>query len=38
METVVAINDGGLGLRFNAGAGNFDWQPGGVRPVLALEV
>jgi len=38
METISAINDGGLGLRYNIGDGPVDWQPGGIRPVLALEV
>src|SRR5947207_10672764 len=38
METISAINDGGLGIRYNIGDGPVDWQPGGIRPVLALEV
>lgn len=41
IETVNAINDGGLGIRYNAGRGrgNVQWQPRGtVRPVLSLEV
>jgi len=38
METVTAINDGGLGIRYNIGNGFVDWQPGGIRPVLSLEV
>lgn len=37
METITAINDGGLGVRYNIGDGPVDWQPGGIRPVLALE-
>ena len=38
MQTITAINDGGLGVRYNTGDGPVDWQPGGIRPVLALEV
>jgi hypothetical protein len=38
VEAVTAINDGGLGIRYNAGSGFVDWQPGGIRPVLSLEV
>jgi len=38
METVRPINDGGLGIRYNLGTGFVDWQPGGTRPVLSLEV
>ena len=38
MQTIIAINDGGLGVRYNTGEGPVDWQPGGIRPVLALEV
>ncbi len=38
METITAINDGGLGIRYNAGRGPVNWQPGGIRPVLSLEV
>jgi hypothetical protein len=40
METITAINDGGLGIRYNAGVGRgtVHWQPGGIRPVLSLEV
>lgn len=38
MQTIIAINDGGLGVRYNTGQDPVDWQPGGIRPVLALEV
>jgi hypothetical protein len=38
VETITAINDGGLGIRFNTGRGYTQWQPGGIRPVLSLEV
>lgn len=38
VEPVTVINDGGLGIRYNAGYGFVDWQPGGIRPVLSLEV
>jgi hypothetical protein len=37
-ESVIAINDGGLGIRYNTGQGFTDWQPGGIRPILSLEV
>ena len=38
MQKITAINDGGLGVRYNTGNGPVAWQPGGIRPVLALEV
>ena len=38
VETITAINDGGLGIRYNIGNGNVQFQPGGIRPVLSLEV
>jgi hypothetical protein len=38
MESIMAINDGGLGIRYNTGQGFADWQPGGIRPILSLEV
>jgi hypothetical protein len=38
VETVTAINDGGLGIWYNTGRGYTQWQPGGIRPVLSLEV
>jgi hypothetical protein len=38
VEKVVSINDGGLGIRYNLGQGFVDWEYGGVRPVLSLEV
>ena len=36
-ETVSAINDGGLCIRYNLGKGNIDFRLGGIRPVLSLE-
>jgi hypothetical protein len=36
-ETVNAINDGGLNIRYNLGKGDIDFRLGGVRPVLSLE-
>lgn len=37
-EIVTAINDGGLGIRYNIGKGYTDFRPfGGIRPVLSLE-
>jgi hypothetical protein len=36
-ETVNAINDGGLSIRYNLGKGNMDFRLGGIRPVLSLE-
>jgi hypothetical protein len=38
-ETVIAINDGGLKIRYNIGHGNTDFRPPGegIRPVLSLE-
>lgn len=38
VETVTAINDGGLGIWYNTGNCYTQWQPGGTRPVLSLEV
>jgi hypothetical protein len=38
METVISIDDGGLGIRYNTGSGVVQFQPGGIRPVLSLEV
>jgi hypothetical protein len=38
VETINAINDGGLGIRYNTGLCYTQWQPGGTRPVLSLEV
>jgi hypothetical protein len=38
VETVRTISDGGLGIQYNAGAGWTNFQPGGIRPVLAVEV
>ena len=38
VETILPINDGGLGIRYNIGQGYTQWRPGGVRPVLSLEV
>jgi len=37
-ETVIAVNDGGLNIRYNIGNGNTDFRPfGKVRPILSLE-
>jgi len=36
-ETVMALNDGGLNIRYNLGKGDIDFRLGGVRPVLSLE-
>jgi hypothetical protein len=38
VETIVAINDGGLGINYICDKGRVQWQPGGIRPVLSLEV
>ena len=38
LELISAINDGGLNLRYNAGRGVVQWQPGGTRSILSLEV
>jgi hypothetical protein len=40
VESITSINDGGLGIRYNAGPGRgiIHWQPDGTRPVLSLEV
>lgn len=38
VETITAINDGGLGIRYNIGNGNVQFQSGGIRPVLSFEV
>jgi hypothetical protein len=38
VETIRAINDGGLGIYYNLGRGPTQFQPYGVRPVLSLEV
>lgn len=37
VETITAINDGGLGIWYNPGR-YVQWQPSGIRPVLSLEV
>lgn len=37
-ETVIAIDDGGLSIRYNTGKGHTNFQLGGIRPVLCLEV
>ena len=36
-ETITAINDGGVHIRYNLGQGNIDFRLGGIRPVLSLE-
>ena len=38
VETITAINDGGLGIRYIQGRRSVKWQYGGVRPVLSIEV
>ena len=38
VETIVAINDGGLGINYISDRRTVQWQPGGIRPVLSLEV
>jgi len=38
VEDVRAISDGGMALQYNAGTGWTNFQPGGIRPVLAVEV
>jgi hypothetical protein len=39
VETVTAINDGGLGIRYHDGKELVVCRPGGgVRPVLSIEV
>jgi len=38
VESIRAISDGGLGIQYNAGDGWTNFQPGGTRPVLAVEV
>ena len=38
VETITAINDGGLGIRYIQGRRPVKWQPGGIRPVLSIEV
>ena len=38
-QSIVAINDGGLGITYNTGQRFKTWQPGNItRPVLSLEV
>ena len=37
-QTVTPRNDGGIGILYNSGEGFKNWQPGGFRPVLSLEV
>ena len=37
-ESVRTISDGGLGVRYVADDGWTNFQPGGIRPVLAVEV
>ena len=37
-ESVTAVDDGGIGIRYNTGEGETDFQPDGIRPVLCLEV
>ena len=38
VETITTINDGGLGIRYIQGRRPVKWQPGGIRPVLSIEV
>jgi hypothetical protein len=37
-DSIVAINDGGIGIYFNDGEEDHAFTLGGVRPVLSLEV
>jgi len=36
-ENVKAVNDSGLGIRYDIGQGQTAFQQGGIRPVLSLE-
>jgi hypothetical protein len=38
VETITTINDGGLGIRYIQGRRPVKWQPGGIRPILSIEV
>jgi hypothetical protein len=38
VETVTAINDGGLGIQYHTGRKWVVWRPHGIRPVLSIEV
>ena len=39
VETVIAVNDGGLAIEYNLGDGYRQWQHGGLKgPILSLEV
>ncbi len=38
VETITTINDGGLGIRYFVGKRPTQFQPGGIRPVLSIEV
>lgn len=38
VETVTAINDGGLGIQYHTGRKWVRWRPHGIRPVLSIEV
>jgi len=37
-QKVSPQNDGGIGIRYINQHGVHNWQPGGIRPVLSLEV
>lgn len=38
VETITTINDGGLGIQYTRNRRPIQWQPGGIRPVLSIEV
>ena len=38
VETITTINDGGLGISYMLERRPVKWQPGGIRPVLSIEV
>lgn len=38
VEPVRAISDGGMDVQYNVGEGPVNFQPNGIKPVLAVEV
>lgn len=38
VETIVTINDGGLGINYIRDRRQIQWQSDGIRPVLSIEV